>query len=76
MPDKEFDARLMQTNNWINSFRGNVTDSRSQLEKTFKKGGCEINYWLKYGNLSRNPVVSLMQRVKNKLKLASHRQKS
>lgn len=33
---KEFDKRLVQAKQWIASFRGAVTDSRSQLEKTFK----------------------------------------
>jgi ParB family chromosome partitioning protein len=33
---REFDKRLLQAGNWISSFRGSVTDSRSSLEKTFK----------------------------------------
>ena len=33
---REFDNRLLQSNNWINSFRGSVTDNRSQLQKTIK----------------------------------------
>jgi len=35
-PKREFDKRLLQTGSWIQSFRGSVTDSRSQMERTFK----------------------------------------
>lgn len=31
------------------------------------KGGEEINYWLKYGNLSKNPLKRALQKAKNKL---------
>lgn len=31
-----------------------------------KKAGKEINYWFKYGNLSNNSVIRVLQRVKNK----------
>ncbi len=30
------------------------------------KGGEEIDYWFKYGNLSKNPIKKFLQRVKNK----------
>ena len=33
---RSFEKRLLETRNWLNSFRGSVTDSRSQLENTFK----------------------------------------
>lgn len=33
---REFDKRLVQSKNWIASFRGSVTDSNRQLEKTIK----------------------------------------
>lgn len=31
------------------------------------KAGEEIDYWFKYGNLSKNPLKKFLQRVKNKL---------
>lgn len=33
---REFDKRLAQAGNWIESFRGSVTDSKRALEKTIK----------------------------------------
>ena len=33
---REFDKRLVQASTWISGFRGNVTESHRQLEKTFK----------------------------------------
>ncbi len=33
---REFDKRLIQSGSWLESFRGSVTDSRSQLQKTIK----------------------------------------
>jgi len=33
---RSWDKRLMQSKNWIQSFRGSVTDSRKELETTFK----------------------------------------
>jgi len=32
-----------------------------------KQSGSEINYWLKYGNLSKNPFKNFVQRIKNKI---------
>ncbi|MCL5072455.1 MAG: glycosyltransferase family 2 protein [Actinobacteria bacterium] len=31
-----------------------------------KKAGKEINYWFKYGNLSKNSIIRMMQKVRNK----------
>lgn len=33
---REFDEKLIQSKNWIQSFRNSVTDSKSQIEKTIK----------------------------------------
>ena len=33
---RSFDKRLVEAKNWLVSLRGSVTESRSQLEKTFK----------------------------------------
>ncbi len=38
-----------------------------EVKEIAKKSGEEVNYWFKYGNLSKNPVKALLQRVKNKL---------
>lgn len=32
-----------------------------------KNVGKEVNYWLKYANLSKNPLVNIIQRAKNKI---------
>lgn len=32
-----------------------------------KKAGGEINYWFKYGNLSKNPLARFLQRARNKI---------
>jgi glycosyltransferase involved in cell wall biosynthesis len=37
------------------------------LEEAAKKGGGEINYWFKYGNLPKNPLKRFLQRAKNKI---------
>jgi glycosyltransferase involved in cell wall biosynthesis len=34
---------------------------------TFKKSGHEIDYWLKYGNLSKNKFKRVLQKLKNKI---------
>lgn len=39
----------------------------SEAEEVCKNGGKEINYWFKYGNLSKNPLKAFLQRSKNKL---------
>lgn len=33
----------------------------------FRKAGIEIDHWLKYGNLSKNKVKRVLQKIKNKL---------
>lgn len=38
-----------------------------EVKEEIKKGGEEVNYWLKYGNLSKNPLKKLFQKVKNQL---------
>lgn len=38
-----------------------------ELNKVFKESGNEINYWMKYGNLSNNKIKRAFQRIKNKL---------
>lgn len=37
-----------------------------ELKKTNKKVGGEISYWLKYANLSKNPIRRFAQKFKNK----------
>lgn len=37
------------------------------VEEVFRKGGEELDYWFKYGNLSKNPLKAFLQRAKNKL---------
>lgn len=39
----------------------------SELRDIKKRSGKEIEYWIKYGNLSKNPAKRLLQRVKNKI---------
>lgn len=39
----------------------------SEVNEEIKKSGKEINYWFKYGNLSKNPLKKLLQRVGNKI---------
>lgn len=38
-----------------------------ELKEISSKGGNELTYWFKYGNLSKNPVKAFLQRAKNKL---------
>ncbi|MBI2596202.1 glycosyltransferase family 2 protein [Candidatus Daviesbacteria bacterium] len=38
-----------------------------EVKAVFKEAGKEISYWLKYGNLSKNPLKSFIERAKNKL---------
>lgn len=50
----------------LNGFK----DQEINLEATRKltnSSGEEINYWFKYGNLSKNPLKRLIQRTRNKL---------
>jgi hypothetical protein len=37
------------------------------LKVEIKDAGKEVDYWLKYGNLSKNPLKRFVQRVANKL---------
>ena len=39
----------------------------SEVSEISKKGGEEIKYWFKYGNLSKHPLKAFLQRAKNKL---------
>ncbi len=39
----------------------------SELKQISKKGGLEINYWLKFINLSHNPIKRFFQKVKDKI---------
>lgn len=39
----------------------------SEVGTTFKESATEIEYWLKYGNLSKNPIKRTFQKIKNKL---------
>lgn len=39
----------------------------SDLKKLSGQAGEEINYWFKYGNLSKNPVKKFFQKVGNKI---------
>lgn len=41
--------------------------SLSEIKEEAKKGGEEIDYWFKYGNLSKNPFKRFAQKVKNRL---------
>ncbi len=38
-----------------------------EVKQEFDKGGSELAYWFKYGNLSKNPLKRFLQRAKNKL---------
>ncbi len=38
-----------------------------ELAQVSKRAGKDINYWLKYGNLSGNPVKRLFQKAKNRV---------
>src|SRR3989344_3085856 len=38
----------------------------SEVRKVSKDGGKEIDYWFKYGNLSKNPVKRFIQKVRNR----------
>lgn len=38
-----------------------------EIKDLSKQTGNEINYWLKYGNLSKNPFKSFFQKIKNKV---------
>jgi glycosyltransferase involved in cell wall biosynthesis len=37
------------------------------VKTTFKDSGVEVAYWLKYGNLSKNPIKRTIQKIKNRL---------
>ncbi len=37
------------------------------IHQVAKKGGEEITYWFKYGNLSKNPLTNFLQRARNKI---------
>lgn len=39
----------------------------AELQESARRGGEEINYWFKYGNLSKNPVKRVLQKAKNRL---------
>ncbi len=41
--------------------------SFDEVKTAFKEAGKEISYWLKYGNLSKNPLKAFIERAKNKL---------
>ncbi|MBI3485317.1 glycosyltransferase family 2 protein [Candidatus Daviesbacteria bacterium] len=41
--------------------------SLEELRSEAKKAQIEINYWFKYGNLSKNPLARFLQRAKNKI---------
>lgn len=38
-----------------------------EMKEAVLKGGEEIDYWLKYGNLSKNPLKRVFQKAKNKI---------
>ncbi len=39
----------------------------SELKKESEKNGAEIEHWLKYGNLSKNKLKRIIQKIKNKI---------
>ncbi len=39
----------------------------SELQQEAEEAGKELNYWFKYGNLSKNPLKRFLQRAKNKI---------
>lgn len=39
----------------------------SELKKESDKNGAEIDHWLKYGNLSKNKLKRIIQKIKNKI---------
>jgi hypothetical protein len=39
----------------------------SEVNDEARKAGTEINYWFKYGNLSKNPLKNFLQRAKKKV---------
>jgi hypothetical protein len=38
-----------------------------EIVEISRESGEEINYWLKYGNLSKNKIKRVFQKIKNKL---------
>lgn len=40
----------------------------SEIVEVSRNSGAEIDHWLKYANLSKNPIKALVQRVKNKVR--------
>lgn len=50
----------------MTSFKEDKVDL-SELSQLSKQSGNEINYWLKYGNLSKNPFKKFFQKVKNRV---------
>lgn len=38
-----------------------------ELNQVLKESGTQINYWMRYGNLSKNKVKRVFQKIKNKL---------
>lgn len=39
----------------------------NELNHTLKESGSEISYWMKYGNLSKNKLKRVLQKIKNRL---------
>ena len=40
-----------------------------EINEVFKGSGEELSYWMKYGNLSRNPLKRTMQKIKNRFSI-------
>ena len=38
-----------------------------ELNNTFKESGKELDHWMKYGNLSKNTIKRVLQKIKNRL---------
>lgn len=50
----------------INGFNEKAIDFQD-FKEVVNGSGKEVDYWLKYGNLSKNPLKRFMQRIANKL---------
>lgn len=61
-----FSYLVMYLKIWeIEKFKESDIDFRKVVTEG-KKAGKEINYWFKYGNLSKNQFISILQHLKNK----------
>ncbi len=60
---------------WENQGFGEQSIGVSQLQQQSKESARELDYWFKYGNLSKNPLKAFLQRAKNRLSLPTDKTK-